>query len=427
MTVAIGPQTGIGTWFAHMRTPAQRPPFPLPHPGAPDADPPTSTAGADAGRQPADSAKPPAGAPATLMPDPSMTSQPEAVQVAAAVAPPGRAETALPEVGQLATAQAAMPAGDADRPTPSALLPATGPVATADQGQSDSAQEPVPADRPDARAASNLVATADARPVAAGPLASVQNGAGRLQGPPAPATFAQAASPATDSAADDSKRQGGAGQPASGKAGQALATGSALSAPPIGPLPGLAQPARTELPTVTHVPLPMGAEHGLPPTAGPDAATLRAQPLSPQESAPEVVIGLVDGDRLDVRIFAPSEDSFDRLSGAEGELHAELAAIGTDVEAIRVELRNDLQPDEQGAADRAAADGTIADGARRDGTTSDREGRGQPGAGDGDLRQGRSGRAAEPLPTGSARPREAHGPGQEELRARSTRLVDRYA
>ena len=174
------------------------------------------------------------------------------------------------------------------------------------------------------------------------------------------------------------------------------------------------------------LPLPVGPEHPSPPSAGPDAVTRSALSLSPQESAPEVVIGLVDGDRLDVRILASSEDSFDRLSGAESELHAALAAIGTDVEAIHVELRNDLPPDEPGA-DRAAADEATADGARRDGTAFDRGGRGQTGAGDGGLRQGPSARAAETLSMGPAQRRMAQGPGQEGLRAGSARLVDRYA
>lgn len=430
MMVAITPQTGALTRLAHMRMPAQRPPFPLPQAGAPDADPPTSPATAEAGQSHADPAKPSTGALVTPMPDLSTAALPEPLQ-AAAVAPSGGTETAaLPGLGQKPTAQVAMEPGETDRPAPQSQLSANDPQTSAEHVPSEPARDTAPADRLDARAAASPIsaAAADARSVATGPVMTLQSSVGRLHGTPAqaPASVAPSAAPATNSAADDSKQQGSAGQTANGKAGQAFATGSAPSAPPIGPLPASVQPARANVATATQVPLPVGPEHPSPPSAGPDAVTRSALSLSPQESAPEVVIGLVDGDRLDVRILASSEDSFDRLSGAESELHAALAAIGTDVEAIHVELRNDLPPDEPGA-DRAAADEAAADGARRDGTAFDRGGRGQTGAGDGGLRQGPSARAAETLSMGPAQRRMAPGPGQEGLRAGSARLVDRYA
>lgn len=54
---------------------------------------------------------------------------------------------------------------------------------------------------------------------------------------------------------------------------------------------------------------------------------------------PDVVVELVGADALDVTISAATADSLDRMSAAEPELRHELARLGAEVEAIRMELR----------------------------------------------------------------------------------------
>ncbi|MFN7398305.1 MAG: hypothetical protein ACK5SX_04395 [Sandaracinobacter sp.] len=73
------------------------------------------------------------------------------------------------------------------------------------------------------------------------------------------------------------------------------------------------------------------------------------QPPTAEQAAPaDVMVGHSDasgGGRLDVRIAAATTELRDRLRAATDELRAELAQIGTEVDAIRVELRADMMAD----------------------------------------------------------------------------------
>lgn len=99
---------------------------------------------------------------------------------------------------------------------------------------------------------------------------------------------------------------------------------------------------------------PFRMEAPLPPPQLPDASAVRegaATPagastaLAPDMAAdatphtPDVVVELVGADALDVTISAATPDSLDRMSAAEPELRHELARLGAEVEAIRMELR----------------------------------------------------------------------------------------
>lgn len=107
---------------------------------------------------------------------------------------------------------------------------------------------------------------------------------------------------------------------------------------------------------------------------GSTAPVSASSPATPDLAAdapsamPDVVVQLVDGDALDVTIAAASPDSLERLEAAEPELRQELAALGAEVEAIRVELRPEPGPDREppkGMAEAALGSRTGEGGGRQ--------------------------------------------------------------
>jgi hypothetical protein len=78
--------------------------------------------------------------------------------------------------------------------------------------------------------------------------------------------------------------------------------------------------------------------------------------------------GAPGGGRLDVRIAAATTELRDRLRAATDELQAELAQIGTEVDAIRVELRADMMADDerQGSGEWGSGEGWGSAGFERD-------------------------------------------------------------
>ena len=99
---------------------------------------------------------------------------------------------------------------------------------------------------------------------------------------------------------------------------------------------------------------------------------------------PDVVVGLVGVASLDVTISAQTADSLERLAAAEPELRQELAALGAEVEAIRMELRpepgsdrgTERNPDRSGARPEAGTNGGHAFPAGQG--DSHRDGQGEP-------------------------------------------------
>lgn len=82
------------------------------------------------------------------------------------------------------------------------------------------------------------------------------------------------------------------------------------------------------------------------PSAPPPVATAPApRPELPASEAPDVQIGIDREARLDVTINAPNAGAALRLEAGRDELARDLAALGSEVEAIRVELRNDPGPE----------------------------------------------------------------------------------
>lgn len=128
-------------------------------------------------------------------------------------------------------------------------------------------------------------------------------------------------------------RQGGAA---------ALQTGGTLSAEPTS-LPTMRQ-TRREGAAVVEPGLQafrLEPANPLPSVAGPTRPA--ASTMESQQPADILVdTGRMPDARLDVTIAAATPDLRDRLRAASDELRAELAEIGTGVDAIRVELRSDL-------------------------------------------------------------------------------------
>ena len=85
---------------------------------------------------------------------------------------------------------------------------------------------------------------------------------------------------------------------------------------------------------------------------------------------PDVVVGLVDGGALDVTIAAADVGSLERLTAAEPELRHELAALGAEVEAIRVELRAEQGADK--GPERGAAGNNLSQSGEDGGRQGDR-------------------------------------------------------
>jgi hypothetical protein len=96
------------------------------------------------------------------------------------------------------------------------------------------------------------------------------------------------------------------------------------------------------------------------------------QPPMAEQAAPADVMvghsGAPGGGRLDVRIAAATTELRDRLRAATDELQAELAQIGTEVDAIRVELRADMMADgeRQGSGEWGGGEGWGSAGFERD-------------------------------------------------------------
>jgi hypothetical protein len=114
---------------------------------------------------------------------------------------------------------------------------------------------------------------------------------------------------------------------------------------------------------------------------GPAAAAAPAAGAAPAEDAAfskdaplaDVVIGLDSERGLDVTIATGTRQAADRVEAGRGELLRELAALGAEVEAIRVELRPEREPDggghgaERGRSDAGdATSGTAAGPGRAD-------------------------------------------------------------
>ena len=107
-----------------------------------------------------------------------------------------------------------------------------------------------------------------------------------------------------------------------------------------------------------------------PSAASPTPASLAPTPdmaSEPSSPLPDVVVDLVGGEALDVTISAATADSLERLVSAEPELRHELAELGAEVEAIRMELRSDAGPEKspEQSADRLHASATDEAGGRQ--------------------------------------------------------------
>jgi hypothetical protein len=93
------------------------------------------------------------------------------------------------------------------------------------------------------------------------------------------------------------------------------------------------------------------------------AARPAAGPPEPRPDAPmpaDIVVAQ-GAERLDVTIAAATPDLRDRLQAATDELQADLAAIGTEVDAIHVELRGDSTDGQPGAGRMFGGEGNLAD------------------------------------------------------------------
>jgi hypothetical protein len=96
-------------------------------------------------------------------------------------------------------------------------------------------------------------------------------------------------------------------------------------------------------------------------------ASAQPAPLAESPQAPaDVLLHTGRADGLSITLAAGSPLMRDRLAAASGELHADLARIGTEVEAIRVELRgalpSGLAPSQDGSAQPAGGQGADRPG-----------------------------------------------------------------
>ena len=246
--------------------------------------------------------------------------------------------------------------------------------------------------------------------------------------PPAATAAAtpMSASAGRDASPDSRQSSPGRDEPSPGRDGRPPARGGAAS-PPAGQASVQMPPFRMEAaPAPPQAAVPGAVISGNAASPGAFAAFAPDMAGDTPLHTPDVVVELVGADALDVTISAATPESLDRLSAAEPELRHELARLGAEVEAIRVELRADSGSEKPGpdkgqdwrSADRGA-DGASAlqpdDGPSAEGRQGDRMMR------QNDLRETRvEGRRI----AGSAlRP----GAGAETGALRAAGRIDRYA
>ena len=287
-----------------------------------------------------DTDEPQAGQPFPAAPPPAPPPMP--VQLMAVALPSPEVPPAMtPAAAQPTAAQPAaglaeaMPKGDALSPEKAVSLPAGRvpalPTAPGLAGEAVQASPP-PAARP-----REIAAVADRVPPA-GPAPA----AGASPATAQPTAVAPPTSPAGRDASADSRQSSPrrderaparavAAPPSSGQAAVQMPPFrmEAVLTPPQAPVAGAVMSGRGTLP---------GAFAALAPDMVGDAPS----------HTPEVVVELVGADALDVTISAATPESLDRLSAAEPELRHDLARLGAEVEAIRMELRADAGPEKPG-------------------------------------------------------------------------------
>ncbi len=143
-----------------------------------------------------------------------------------------------------------------------------------------------------------------------------------------------------------------------------------------------------------------------------------ADPLLP---GADIVIGLDSEQRLDVLIATRTREAADRVEAARGDLMRDLAALGSEVEAVTVEVRPQRAPD-------PATVDALSHGSG--GTLQDRAGAGSQPDGQQQRQEGQSMREQSAHPAGRGHERRAlppaSGPAGPDAAAIPVR-VDRYA
>lgn len=122
---------------------------------------------------------------------------------------------------------------------------------------------------------------------------------------------------------------------------------------PVGASAQTIVPPAVEMAGVTRAPL--------------SAASAPDMAADPASHMPDVVVDLVGEGAIDVTISAATAESLDRMALAEPDLRRDLAELGAEVEAIRMELRPEAGP-EKGAeqsADKLHATATPDGGGRQ--------------------------------------------------------------
>jgi len=162
--------------------------------------------------------------------------------------------------------------------------------------------------------------------------------------PPSALAATNPAQPQLESEGPDSQSAGSRGQGSlartapgfSAAAAQSLPFRLETGAPPSEP--AATQPGPTAEPATASTPLP------------------EAETTVLQQGA-DVTIGLDSNQRLDVTIATATQQSADRLEAARTDLQRDLAALGAEVEAIRVEVRSERAPDGPGQSGQSATPG----------------------------------------------------------------------
>lgn len=286
----------------------------------------------------------------------------------------------------------ALPGGEP--PTPAGPL---GPTLSPDQAEV--ANLPAPISATDAAPArDSLAATAEsivgeavsARPRVAGATAGAVRQGERLPAEPGSARAADqgtarpaepghgtATGPTTDREGPVGQHPAappGSAQQPRGAGGAAAEIGSAepATATRQAPVSPAAPAARRDRSTAPSAPPPTFRLEATAASATLEPAA-QAGPASPplaREAAPEplqpadilIAPGGPGAGGLEVTIAAATPDLRDRFRAATGELQDELAAIGAEVDAIRVELRSDWADGSAGAGDRSAPEGEAGGG-----------------------------------------------------------------
>lgn len=229
-------------------------------------------------------------------------------------------------------------------------------------------------------------------------------------GSPAPAAAPAAATHAADDSAEP-----GAGDNAKGDSPHQRTPGVTISqkfnVPAVeqGPFrldgPNLTPAIQERLAEATDAPSP---------AAMPPAISADEKAVSAEMPVADISIETGEGRRLDVTLSASSPDAASRLRADSHILEADLAALGAEVEAVRVELRGPRAPDGGGGSNGAPSPQTHA---------------AQQGQADAQAQQGAAHR--QPGAAASSAPARLPDTGEQEATARTAPpgggKVDRYA